>query len=250
MIASMIRHRPALRANTLLLLVAAFLLLTANGRFWGVILPLAPGGIAGAGYVLAFGALLLVLVAILLLPLSFKPLFKPWIGFVLLVATGAAYFMDHYGAVVDRFAIQSVAETNLQEGGEWLSWKMLWTLLGLFALPLAALCWLRIDWQPFRRELWSRTKLALALALVLALTAGLGGRQVAPTLRYHRELGHLANPVAVLSAALSYAHELRRTVNVVAAPLGRDARRQGGMAAGGKPVVFVLVLGESARAER
>jgi lipid A ethanolaminephosphotransferase len=244
----MIRHRPALRANTLLLLVAAFLLLTANGRFWGVILPLAPGGIAGAGYVLAFGALLLVLVAILLLPLSFKPLFKPWIGFVLLVATGAAYFMDHYGAVVDRFAIQSVAETNLQEGGEWLSWKMLWTLLGLFALPLAALCWLRIDWQPFRRELWSRTKLALALALVLALTAGLGGRQVAPTLRNHRELGHLANPVAVLSAALSYAHELRRTVNVVAAPLGRDARRQGGMAAGGKPVVFVLVLGESARA--
>jgi lipid A ethanolaminephosphotransferase len=37
-------------------------------------------------------------------------------------------------------------------------------------------------------------------------------------------------------------------VNVVAAPLGRDARRESGMAAGGKPVVFVLVLGESARA--
>ena len=244
----MIRSRPALRANTVLVLVALFLLLAANRRFWHVVLPVAPDGVAGAGFVLAFAALLLVLVAILLLPLSFKPLFKPWTGFVLFVAAAAAYFMDHYGAVVDRFAVQSVAETNLQEGGEWLSWKMLWTRLVLFALPLAALCWIRIDWQPFQRDLWSRAKLTLALALVLALAAGLGGRQVAPTLRNHRELGHLANPVAVLSATLSYAHELHRTVNVVAAPLGRDARRTGGMAAGGKPVVFVLVLGESARA--
>jgi len=244
----MIRRRPTLRANTLLLLATLFLMLAANGRFWHVVLPLAPAGMAGAGFVLAVGALLLVLVAIVLLPLSFKPLFKPWLAFVLFVAAGAAYFMDNYGAVVDRFAVQSVAETNLQEGGEWLSWKMLWAFLGLCALPVAALCWVRVDWQPFRRELWSRTKLALALVLVLVLAAVLSGRQIASTLRNHRELGHLANPVAVLSAALSYAHHLHGTVDVVAAPLGRDARRHGGMAAGGKPVVFVLVLGESARA--
>jgi lipid A ethanolaminephosphotransferase len=244
----MIRSRPALRANTVLLLAALFLLLAANGRFWRVLLPLALPGVAGAGFVLAFAALLLVTIAIVLLPGSFRPLFKPWLGFVLFVAAGAAYFMDHYGAVVDRFAVQSVAETNLQEGSEWLSWKMAWTLLVLFALPLAALCRIRIDWQPLRRELWSRLKLAFVLALALVLVAVLGGRQVASTLRNHRELGHLANPVAVLSATLSWAHELHGTVNVVAAPLGRDARREGGMAAGGKPVVFVLVLGESARA--
>jgi lipid A ethanolaminephosphotransferase len=248
MIASMIRGRPALRANAVLLLAALFLLCAANGRFWHVVLPLAPAGIAGAGFLLAMAALLLVTIGIVLLPLSFKPLFKPWLALVLFVAAAAAYFMDHYGAVVDRFAVQSVLETNLQEGGEWLSWKMSGTLLGLFLLPLAVLCWIRVDWQPFRRELWSRIKLALALALVLALAAGLGGRQIAPALRNHRALGHLANPVAVLSATLSYAHELHRTLNVVVAPLGRDARRAGGMAAGGKPVVFVLVLGESARA--
>jgi lipid A ethanolaminephosphotransferase len=246
--ASMIRQRPALRANTLLLLATLFLALAANGRFWQVVLPLAPAGMAGVGFVAAVGTLLLVLVAIVLLPLSFKPLFKPWLGFVLFIAAGAAYFMDNYGAVVDRFAVQSVAETNLQEGGEWLSWKMLWAFLGLCVLPVAALCWVRVEWRPFRRELWSRTKLVLVLALALVLVAVLSGRQIASTLRNHRELGHLANPVAVLSATLSYAHHLGGTVNVVAAPLGRDARRESGMAAGGKPVVFVLVLGESARA--
>ena len=67
------------------------------------------------------------------------------------------------------------------------------------ALPVAALCWIRVDWQPFRRELWSRIKLALVLALALVLVAVLSGRQIASTLRNHRELGHLANPVAVLS---------------------------------------------------
>lgn len=244
----MIRHRPALRANTLLLLAALFLLLAANGRFWQVVLPLAPSGVGGAGFVLAIGVLQLVLTSIVLLPLAFKPLFKPWLLFVLFAAAVAAYFMNHYGAVMDRFAIQSVAETDMREGAEWLSWKMLWNFLALFALPAAAACWVRIDWQPFRRELWSRIKLALLLALALVLVAVLSGRQIASTLRNHRELGHLANPLAVLSASMSYAHHLRGTVNVVAAPLGRDARREGGMAAGGKPVVFVLVLGESARA--
>jgi lipid A ethanolaminephosphotransferase len=248
MIASMIRNRPALRANTLLALAALFLLLAANGRLWQVVLPLAPTGIGGAGFALAIGVLLFVLTAILLLPLSFKPLFKPWLLFVLFAAAVAAYFMDHYGVVVDRFAIQSVAETDMREGAEWLSWNMLWTFLALFALPAALACWVRIDWQPFRRELWSRIKLALVLALALVLVAVLSGRQIASTLRNHRELGHLANPLAVLSASMSYAHHLRGTVNVVAAPLGRDARREGGMATGGKPVVFVLVLGESARA--
>ena len=248
MFASLIRARPALRANTLLLLAALFLLLAANGRFWQVALPLAPAGLAGAGFVLAIGTLLLVLTSIVLLPLSFKPLFKPWLLFVLFAAAAAAYFMDHYGVVVDRFAIQSVAETDVGEGAEWLSWKMLWTFLLLFALPAVALYRVRIDWQPFRRELWARIKLALALALALVLVAVLAGRQVASTLRNHRELGHLANPVAVLSASLSWAHHLRGTVNVVAAPLGRDARREGGMAAGDRPLVFVLVLGESARA--
>jgi lipid A ethanolaminephosphotransferase len=248
MTASILRMRPALRANTVLLLATAFLLLAANMRFWQVALPLAPAGIAGAGFVLAIGVLLLVLIAIVLLPLSFKPLFKPWLLFVLFAAAVAAYFMDHYGAVMDRFAIQSVAETDVGEGAEWLSWRMLWTFLVLFALPATFACWVRIDWRPFRGELWSRLKLAAVLALALVLVAVLSGRQIASTLRNHRELGHLANPVAVLSATMSYAHHLHGTVNVIAAPLGRDARREAGMAAGGKPVVFVLVLGESARA--
>jgi lipid A ethanolaminephosphotransferase len=244
----MIRSRPALRANTVLLLVALFLLLAANGRFWQVVLPLAPVGLPGAGFVLAIAALLLVLTSIVLLPLSFRPAFKPWLLFVLFAATVAAYFMNHYGAVMDRFAIQSVAETDMREGAEWLSWNMLRTFLALFAVPAAVVCWIRIEWRPFRGELWARAKLVLSLALVLVLVAVLSGRQIASTLRNHRELGHLANPMAVLSASLSYAHHLRGTVNVVAAPLGRDARRAGGMAAGGKPVVLVLVLGESARA--
>src|SRR4249919_1377995 len=92
-----LRTRPVLHANTLLLLAAAFLLLAANSRFWQVVFPLAPPGLAGAGFVLAIGVMLLVLVSILLLPLSFKPLFKPWLLFALFAAAVAAYFMDHYG---------------------------------------------------------------------------------------------------------------------------------------------------------
>ena len=245
----MIRKRPVLRANTVLLLAALFLLLAANRRFWQVVAGAMPPAFPeAAAMAAATGVVLFVLIVALFLPLSFKPLFKPWIALLLLVAAGAGWFMQGYGAVMDRFAIQSLAETNLREGAEWLSWRMLWPLLGLWLLPTALLAWVRVDWRPWRQELVSRLKLAGACAVLLVLAIALQGRGLASTVRNHKQVRYLMNPVSVLSATLAYLHATRAAPPANAAPLGRDARREGAMAAGSRPVVLVVVVGESARA--
>lgn len=246
----MFARRPVVRANTALIATGLFLLLFANTRFWQIALAsISPGfAMSSVLFVVCLGAVLFVLIMLLVLPLGFGPLLKPWLIVLLLVSACAAYFMHGYGSVIDRLALQSVAETDLSEASEWLSWRMLWTLLGLWLLPSALLLWVRIEPRPGKRELWSRLKLILACALLLPLAALLSGKHIASTVRNHKELRYLMNPVSVLSAALSYVHAARAAHGVAAQPIGQDARRVGPMATGVKPLLLVLLVGESARA--
>ena len=95
--------RPALRGNTVVLATALFLVLAANQRFWSAALPAMPvGAAAQVRIVLGFGLVLTALVLIVLLPLSFGRLRKPWLCLVLVLSSISAFFMHDYGAVVDR----------------------------------------------------------------------------------------------------------------------------------------------------
>ena len=245
----MIRPRPVLGPGRAVLVTALFLLLAANLRFWQVAWAALPEGfVPQLRFVLGFGAVLLALILVVLLPLAFGRLLKPWLGFVLVLAAAAAFFMHDYGAVVDRFALQSVLETNTREAGEWLSGRALGALVLLGALPAGLLAWVRIERRPWRRELLGWLKLVGLTAALLAVGVLLGGREIAATVRNHKELRYLMNPVSLVSASLANAHARGEQAPVDVAPLGRDARRVGAMATSARPLVLVLVVGESARA--
>jgi lipid A ethanolaminephosphotransferase len=200
-------------------------------------------------FVLGFGAVLLALILVVLLPLAFGRVLKPWLGLVLVVAAVAAFFMHDYGAVVDRFALQSVFETDAREAGEWLSGRALAALLLLGALPIGVMTWVRVERRSWRAELTGWLKLVALTALLLGVGVVIGGREIAATVRNHKELRYLMNPVSLVSASLSYAHARADRAPTVVEPLGHDAHRTGAMASGARPLVFVLVLGESARAQ-
>lgn len=244
------RYRPSWRAGSVVLATALFLLVAANLRFWQVAFAALPtGGLAQARFVFGFAAVLLALILVVLLPLAFGRLLKPWLSLMLLLAATAAFFMHDYGSVVDRFALQSVFETDAREAGEWLSARALGALLLLGVLPAALLAWIRIERRPWRAELAGWLKLAGLAALLLAAGVLVGGREVASTVRNHKQLRYLMNPVSLVSASLAYADARGTAVPAVVAPLGRDARRVGAMAPSARPLVLVLVVGESARAQ-
>ena len=242
--------RPSVRGGVLVLAAALFLLAFANLRFWQVASAGLPAGaLARIEFVAGFGAVLLALILVVLLPLAFGRLLKPWLALVLLLSSAAAFFMHDYGAVVDRFALQSVFETDLREAGEWLSGRAAATVLLLGVLPAALLCWVRVPERPWRAQLAGWIKLLALTAALLAFGVAIGGREIASTVRNHKQLRYLMNPVSLVSATLSWHAARGDGAPVAVAPLGRDARRAGAMATGARPLVLVLVIGESARAQ-
>lgn len=241
--------RPTLSANRLLFLVAAYLVVFANARFWGIVFAAsdAGGGWHRLGVTLAVAAALLAITLLMLLPLGVRWVLKPGLVLVLVLAAGAAHFIGDFGAVIDRHALASVYETDAREAGEWLSLRMFLALGLLGALPALAVCWVKVEWQGFWRETFARAKLAVIALLLLGAAALTFGKDVASLVRNHMELRHIANPFALLAAQLSYMDHARND-NRPMESIGTDAVRGTALPAGQRPVVLVLVVGESARA--
>lgn len=241
--------RPTLSANRLLFLVAAYLVAFANARFWGIVFAAsdAGGGWHRFGVTLAVAAALFALTLLMLLPLGVRWVLKPGLVLVLVLAAGAAHFIGDFGAVIDRHALASVYETDAREAGEWLSLRMLLALGLLGALPALAVCWVKVEWQGFWRETFARAKLAAIALLLLGAAALTFGKDVASLVRNHMELRHIANPFALLAAQLSYMDHARND-NRPMESIGTDAKRGTALPVGRRPVVLVLVIGESARA--
>lgn len=240
--------RPTLSANQLLAIVALYLVLFANARFWSIALAAGMGqGARAIGVTAAVAAALFSLTLLMLLPLGVRWVLKPGLVLVLLLAAGAAHFIGDFGAVIDRHALASVYETDAREAGEWLSLRMFGTLCLLGVLPALAVCWVNVEWRSFLRETLSRAKLAVGVLLLLGIAALTFGKDVASLVRNHMELRHIANPFALLAAQLSYMDHARDDHRPMER-IGTDAKRGAALPVGRRPVVLVLVIGESARA--
>ena len=242
-------RRPKMTANALLLLVVAFIVLALNSRFWSIVFE-SPGlsGFHGVVVLFAVGCALAGITLLALLPLSLRWTFRPGLALMLVAAAGASYFMTRYGAVIDRHALASVYETDAREATEWLNLGMVLMIVGLGAIPAAALWWVDIDWKSGFRELFSRLKLLLLAGALIVVAALSAGKDVASLVRNRTELRHIANPLALISANLSYLDHARGDSHAFE-KIGEDARRGIALAPTTRPVVLVLAVGESARAE-
>lgn len=241
-------HRPRVAATTLLALVAVFLTVADNGRFWGIVsTTLRPISLGGVGAGLAIGATLTALSLLILMPLSVRGLLKPWLSVALLLTALATHFIDNYGAVIDRHALASLFESDAREAGEWLSLRMLLDLVALGIVPTLLVWWVDVQWQSWPRELWLRVRMTLVCIGVVGLSTAGFGRDIASLVRNHSELKHLTNPYAIVAASLSYLDHARNDGGPIRA-LGLDAHRRSRAPVGAKPIVLVIAVGESARA--
>ncbi|RIX97996.1 phosphoethanolamine--lipid A transferase [Aureimonas flava] len=240
-------HRPALGSLPLVALAAAYLLFATNGTFWRkgfLYLGDHPLHLAGLGL-----GLFLLLFS-LLAALSVRYLVKPMVIALVLVSAVASYYVDSYGILIDREMIANVALTTGAEAGHLLTEGFLVHLALFGLLPAALVALVRVRHRPFWRKVrWNGTAILASLALTLAI-ALLFYSSYASTFRMHRDMMASLNPVAPVTALVKYAKQLGGERTFVAAPLGTDAVPGPRLAAGGKPVVTVLVIGETARAQQ
>ncbi|MCL7714375.1 phosphoethanolamine transferase [Stenotrophomonas mori] len=241
-----LRHwRPTVSTETLILAASAFFALASNGSFWRSAMAGHPGDPA---FALALFALLVGVHALLFGLLLWRWNAKPLLT-VLLVATAlASHYMDSFNVYLDADMLRNVLATDRKESRELLTPALLAPLLFQALIP-AALLW-RLRLRPARRGRALLRRLLL-LAGVAAATgiATLGAFQdLSALMRNHREVRYLATPVNYLVALkqnLAGAHPIKRAPKQ---PLGTDARTTP-RAAGSRPRLLVLVIGETVRAQ-
>lgn len=241
--------RPSLRSETLAFLASAWFALTANHAFWHAMLEgRAAATIPAWQFVPGLFLLLVGLQAILLLCLLTRWTAKPVLALLFVTIAPTIHFMDTYPVFMDPPMLRNILETDFREARDLWSWGMVPYLLAWGVLPLLLLWRVRVPGDPWRPAMLRR-----ALAFLLAIGATVGGlaltaQAVVPHLREHKEVRYLVTPGNYLYSLLRIGAGASKAAAGPRTAVGTDAQPGPSWAKGRKPVVLVIVVGETVRA--
>ena len=232
--------------------VSVWLAVAGNAVLWPSLWALPEvSGLRGVAFLLAFAAALAAVLWTLLALLA--TLAGPWgwrLGatVLLMAAALATPFMARYGVVVDASMLNNVLKTDAREAADLLSLGLLGSVLVLGVGP-AWLLW-RLRWRPLggmRRWLWTPAWALASLGVALALAA-LFYADLASVMRNHKSVRYQINPLNSVYAAARLMVDRVPRVQQPLQPVGTDARLGPTHASAQRPVLLVLVVGETARA--
>jgi lipid A ethanolaminephosphotransferase len=236
---------PELSPFVLNLLVAAYLMALCNTTFWGHLFRIfADQPVAGAVFAVAVCALMLLVVSLLAVRRAQKPVLVA----LILTAAVTSFYMDTLGVVIDREMIQNAMTTTMAESKHLITPQFL-THVGLYGLlPAAFVMWVRIRRMTLWRGLgaWALVTAGSAALIVGLLFTNL--KSYSTVLRADKELMGAVQPLAPMSGALRYAKMMLKSTQIVLQPTGTDARPGPYLSAAKKPVLMVIVAGETSRA--
>ena len=249
--ARLLRTRPLMRVESMVLLAAMFLMLAANGPFWRAALAGRTWGeletwrLAAAMFV-AFSAFYFAFGAVVANRYTVKPL----LSVLLLGSAAASYYMDRYGVYLDRTMVRNVLATDYQEARELLGWGLAGHLLLFGVLPALVLVW----WPMVKRSPPARALAVRVTWIVLAVGLGAGSLMLvfadfASLMRNHHEVRYLITPGNIVASLTRNAWHRPDRAGVPKLPVAPDAKLAASWRARTRPTLFVLVVGETARAQ-
>lgn len=238
--------RPALTPLRLNLLVTGFILAAHNATFWGRVVSLFDGDLAT---ILTFGGALFALTLILVTLFAVRWLQKPVLVFLLLLGSVTSYYQDMLGATINRDMIQNAITTTATESKHLITLSFVIHVLWAGVLPSFLVVWVKLRRVPPLRASAARIATILAAGLVLAGFLLSHFATYSVVLRGHKELMASYQPGAPLSGALRYAQMLQKSSSLPLQPFGTDAKPGPALAVAAKPVLLVVVAGETARAQ-
>jgi lipid A ethanolaminephosphotransferase len=207
-----------------------------------------PFDLATWGFVLALAIMLGAVHFLLLAPLANRWTLKPLLVLLTLATALATYYMQRLGVYLDPSMIRNVLHTDAHEALELLSWALLPHLLLYAGLPLVLLARVRVIRRP-----WHRAVAVRLAAMLLAAVAGVAAllavfQPFASLMRNHKEVRYLATPANYLWSVAAVAAAETRGAAAARQPIGEDAMPGPSWPQQTRPVVLVVVVGETARA--
>jgi lipid A ethanolaminephosphotransferase len=237
--------RPSIGSLPLSLLVAVWIIFVVNDVFWA-------NTVRAFGEhrypLIAFAIGMSALLTALSISVTVKYLTKPIYIIALFSAASAAWFMQKFGVIIDTDMIRNAAQTTTAEAGHLMT-PAFYRHMALYAvLPSLLIALVRIDHRPIGAKLkWNMAFITplLMLALVMTLWQFSG---IASTLRNNRIIIATLNPITPIFSAVEFAVAEDKSRDIVAQPLDPDAKPGPRIAGADKPVVTIIVAGETARA--
>jgi lipid A ethanolaminephosphotransferase len=237
--------RPAFTPLALNLIVTTYLLALCNATFWGHLVRIFEGRmLLGAVFAGAMWALLFLVVSLL----AVRHVQKPVLVAMLLIAAVSSYYADKLGVIVDREMIQNAMTTTFAESRHLITADFILHVVLYGVLPSLLVLWVRLQRGSILRGLvgW-----VMAIAASVATVVGLllvDLQTFMPVFREQKELLASVQPLAPIAGAIRYARMMLKSTEIVLKPTGTDAAPGPYLARAEKPVLLVIVAGETARA--
>lgn len=240
------RLLPPQNITTVSFLAATFIVVFDNQWFWrNLAARLGSGSFEHWRLGLTIGAILLLLFNIIFSMVSFRPIFKPFLASMLLIAAGISYFSDSFGVAIDKSMVHNILETDVREAGELMTWPLGWHLLLYGFTPTTLVMLVPIRYPSWRRG-WLLRAGSIVVSLVMAVTLFMTDfKGLVLFGRENRDLQVFLNPaypVYSLSKVIKTQHfaQAAGPLRMVATDAVRETDKNRS--------VVVLVVGETARA--
>ena len=173
---------------------------------------------------------------------------RPVLAFLLILGAVSSYYQDTLGTTIDRDMVQNALTTTMTESKHLITAPFLIHVLVFGILPALVVAAI-----PVRRAGLVRAAAGwgVAVGFYLALTTAslyADAKNLMAAGREHQEVVAAIQPFSPVRATYEYSKMMMRKPTVVA-PFGRDATPGPLLAAADRPVLMLLWVGETARAE-
>ena len=230
-------------------LVAVWLASVCNLSLWQQLWALPEiGGWHGAAFMLAFAVSIASVLLGLLALVAWPWLFKLVATVLLITAASSTYFMQSYGIVIDASMLTNVLQTDAREAQDLMSWRFALTVLVLGVLPAVWVVTRPTRQRPFLQSLWRNVLLGAASVVVAVLVIMLVFQDFASVMRNHKQVRYLINPLNAVYATTRVAINAMPHKQLPLQLVGEDARLGSTYKPHAKPLLMVLVVGETGRA--
>ena len=233
-------------SNFVILVCAIYLSLPLNLSLWRYIAThLEIHDFSTAAFALSYPFLVFSAIYLLLNFLALPYVTKPLVIILILLSSVANYWMYHYGIYIDSDMIRNVFGTNSREALDLVTFKLAFWFLVSGVLPAFLLAMTRIQYASPLKECRNRFFAVGICVVIIGLIAAFFFKDHASFGRNHSKMIRLVSPVNYINGVYKYFKKEAMTKRQFEI-LDKKARLD--PYADPYPTVFILIVGETARA--
>lgn len=234
----------------LIISVALFITFTGNYALFSRVVKIYPiaDNLLFIASLVAFFFISTCLLLLILAQGKFRALI---LAMFLLAAAVAGFYMDNYGVIIDAVMLENIFQTNPQEVAALMSIEFFVRLLILGIIPAYLVLWINRNMQIVSSTISSSAYLFTIYILMMILLVIPFSSDYADFIREHRTVRFYANPSYFTYSLFGFVKQ-----KIVSAPrvnlhqVAEDAYHMSTSTIQAKKKLYILVVGETARADR